>query len=115
VRSLTIKAGATLAYSGVVTGLDRSVAWTASAAARRDGVLLAGGLSATLTRTPDYATTGNYTLALFAGSAVTGTWLPVDLDSVIIACDVKVFDSQNPDPVLYSETININVAAAITP
>lgn len=117
-QTIDFKASGTFAYAGTVTDLDPATAWGAACAVQNVNTKAQIGdlLEVTLTKAPDWATSGNWLIAIFAGAAVTATWLTASKNTRgLLQFDIKFFDTANPDPVLRTDTVQIDLEAPITP
>ena len=117
---IELKAGSTFAYAGLVSGLDPSIAWGASAnvlSAPNAASLGANtALTVTLAKASDFVTSSNWSLTLYAAGAVTSVWWGgVRNSGGVVLFDVKFFNTASPDPVIYSETVAVKLWPAVTP
>jgi hypothetical protein len=114
---LEFKAGSTFAYGGVVSNLDPSISWAASAQVNsaRTGADL-GSLTVNLAQAADFSTSHNWNISLFATAEQTAAWLAATkaTDGQVLF-DIKFFDTAQPDPVIHSETVFLHLHAPVTP
>lgn len=111
----TIKGGATFSKAGVAKKLDKTVEWGASAAfVDRDTQQERHALTVTFAKSSDWATTGNWDIALYLPGATTKLMEHATKPTRVWNMDVKFFDTQNPDPVLFTETVEFAVERSVT-
>jgi hypothetical protein len=112
---MPFKPGSTFDYSGVVKGLDPEITWGVAATVKEPMTnVVLGDLTATLTQTDDFATTGNHLLRLYATAEQTAAWIPKLGSAQKIVGDVKFFDTENPDPIIRTDDFCISVRTRIT-
>ena len=105
-----IKAGGTFSKAGIVKKLDPSVAWGAACSlVDRDTRLTKIAATVTFAKATDWTTSGNWNISVYLPQATTLTMGPLTADQVsrVWEMDVKFFDTANPDPVIFTETIQL--------
>lgn len=118
--AIPVVAGDTLAYGGIVTGLDGAVDWGAAMSLLTydppGDTVVDIVLACTMAKAADWATSGNWVVTIFADGEETGGWAVIvsGLTPLLVG-DLKFYNKSAPDPVLHTTRIYFPVGSPITP
>jgi hypothetical protein len=112
---MVFKPGSTFSYAGTVPGLQEGINWAARASVKEPikGDLLEE-LEVTLAQAPDYSTTKNWSILIFAPASETAKWASKLTAAKELRGDICFYDADNPDPVIYTRDFVIPLAQRIT-
>ncbi len=116
---LTIEANAnaTFSYAGTVSNLDGSVQWGISAAVRvQSATSNLDTFTAYIAQANDFQTSGLWVLSISATAAQTQAWYTAaKAQRGLLSFDIKLYNTQADDPVLYTETVTLRLTPTVTP